>query len=416
MKKARLLEIEARKAEINQLIERGELSPEEVENFITEVDGLNAELIQARESQEKLVALRNAISEGRIGENDNIISRFSSKDNNGSEESDTDPYNSTEYRTAFMEYVCRGTPLPDNFTKNMSIEYRAGAVTSTGDVGAVIPTTILNEIIMKAESYGHIFSGVRRMNIQGGVSVPIMTLKPTASWINELTPSNTQRLNANESIIFNYYGLECRIAQTLLASVVTLQEFQRQFVPLAVEAMVKAIEIGIFNGTGMNSMLGVLNESRIVPANRITLSPEEFGSWTEWKKKVFGKMKKSYRNGIFIMAQGTFDGYIDGMVDANGQPIGRVNYGIDGGESYRFGGRRVETVEDEVLPSYEEAGDGAVVAVFMRLNDYAINTNLEMRVVKWEDHDTNTVKNKCIMILDGKVIDPHGILLIMKGA
>lgn len=32
-------------------------------------------------------------------------------------------------------------------------------------------------------------------------------------------------------------------------------------------------------------------------------------------KKVFGKMKKSYRNGTFYMAQSTFDGYIDGMVD-----------------------------------------------------------------------------------------------------
>ena len=32
--------------------------------------------------------------------------------------------------------------------------------------------------------------------------------------------------------------------------------------------------------------------------------------------------------------KGLFDGYIDGMVDKQGQPIGRVNYGIDGGETY----------------------------------------------------------------------------------
>ena len=41
-----------------------------------------------------------------------------------------------------------------------------------------------------------------------------------------------------------------------------------------------------------------------------------------------------------------FDGYIDGMTDKNGQPIGRVNYGIDGGETYRFGGKEVITVEE----------------------------------------------------------------------
>jgi HK97 family phage major capsid protein len=162
-------------------------------------------------------------------------------------------------------------------------------------------------------------------------------------------------------------------------------------------------------------MLGILKETRIAAANKITLTAAEFGSWSEWKKKVFAKMKKSYRNGAFIMAQGTFDGYIDGMVDDNGQPIARINYGIDGGETYRFGGRNVETVEDEILPAYEDAANGDVVAVFMRLDDYAVNTNMQMRIVHWIDHDDNQLKNKAIVILDGKVLDPHGILLIIKG-
>jgi len=67
------------------------------------------------------------------------------------------------------------------------------------------------------------------------------------------------------------------------------------------------------------------------------------------------------------------------------------------------------------LPAYEDAGVGDVIAVFMRLNDYAINTNMQMRMFRWVDHDDNLRKNKCIMILDGKTIDPNGILLIKKG-
>jgi len=134
------------------------------------------------------------------------------------------------------------------------------------------------------------------------------------------------------------------------------------------------------------------------------------------KKKVFAKMKKSYRNGIFYMAQGTFDGYIDGMVDQNGQPIGRVNYGIDGAENYRFGGKVVETVEDEVIKSYDDAVTGDVVAVFVKPTDYGINSNLEMKVVKWTDNDTNEVKNKVILVCDGKLIDANGVIIIKKGA
>lgn len=126
-------------------------------------------------------------------------------------------------------------------------------------------------------------------------------------------------------------------------------------------------------------------------------------------------MKKAYRNGEFIMAQGTFDGHIDGMTDKNGQPIGRINYGLNGEENYRFMGKTVETVEDECIASWDDASVGDVVAVFVKLSDYGINTNMQMTTVKWVDHDTNEIKNKCIMILDGKLIDPNGVLIIKKG-
>ena len=409
----RLQKINERLQVISGEIEtRGEgITAEDLTAFETEVETLTEERKQIMAAAEKRNKLLTGIAAGST--ETKPITRMSAGGvtppaaaAGGGEEADR--FDTPQYRKHFMEFVCRGTPLP--------VEYRAtNAVTTTGDVGAVIPTTIMNEIIKEAESYGHIFSRVRRLNIQGGVSFPIMTLRPTASWIGESAVSGTQKLEAKESVTFNFYGLECRIAQSLLVSIVTLAEFQRQFVPLAVEAMTKAIEIGIFRGTGSGQMLGVLNETRIPTANKITLTQAEFAKWGDWKKKVFAKMKISYRSGMFIMAQGTFDGYIDGMVDDNNQPIGRVNYGIDGGETYRFGGRRIIPVEDEVLPAYEDAAVGDVVAVFMRLNDYAVNTNMQMRMVHWTDHDDNQLKNKAIMVLDGKVLDPHGILLIKKG-
>ena len=149
-------------------------------------------------------------------------------------------------------------------------------------------------------------------------------------------------------------------------------------------------------------------------ANVITLTEEEISSWATWKKKVFAKMKKAYRKGEFIMAQGTFDSYIDGMVDTTGQPIGRVNYGIDGGENYRFSGKGVETVEVDVIANFDDAAKGDVIAIFANLKDYAINSNMEMRTVRWSDHDTNQEKQKIMMIADGKLLDPSGVLIIKK--
>lgn len=322
----------------------------------------------------------------------------------------TDVYASEEYRKAFMEFVCRGTAIP--------AEYRSDAITTTTDASAVIPTTILRELIKEVKIYGNLFDEVRKLNIKGGVNVPILSLKPTATWITADTgtkESDLQKLEAKTSVSFNYYGLECKVAQTLLVEVTALDMFEAEFVKLATEAMAKALDIAIMNGSGSGEPLGITNDTRVPVGNVITLSPSEIASWSAWKKKVFAKMGKAYRDGKFYMAQGTFDGYIDGMVDSVGQPIGRVNYGIDGDERYRFGGKIVDTVENDVLKSFDDASANDVIAVFLKPSDYAFNSNLQMTTVKWTDNDTNTIKNKVILIGDGKLLDPYGVLVIKKG-
>ncbi|MDR1093452.1 MAG: phage major capsid protein [Clostridiales bacterium] len=323
-----------------------------------------------------------------------------------------DRLDTPEYRAAFMAFVQNGTPIPTEYRR----ETRANQITATGDAGAVIPTTLVQDIIRELHEYGSIYAGITKLNVQGGLEWPISTLVPTASWIGETSVSETQKLEAKTKITFSYYGLECRISQTLLANITTLEVFQKLFTTLAVEAIVKALDLAVFNGTGSGQPLGITKDARVPAANKITLLPDEFKKLSGWKSKVFAKMKKAYRNGTFFMAQGTFDGYIDGMVDRNGQPVGRINYGIDGGEVYRFGGRRVETVEDAILPNYDDAETGDLVAVYCDLKDYAFNSNMEFTAVKWIDHDTNEVKNKVLLIADGKLIRTYGVLLIYKGA
>lgn len=342
-----------------------------------------------------------------IPDNAHLRNGFVASFNQTPQRRNEDPTDTIEYRTAFMNYVCRNVPIP--------AELRENQVTTTADASAVIPKTIVNEIIKEMSTFGNIYAKVRKLNVKGGVAIPRLTLKPEAHWVGEKTPSETQNIKADDQVTFTYFGVECKIAQSLLENITTLDIFQEQFVELATEAIVKAVEIAIFNGNGITQPTGILKDSKVPAGNVITMTPEEFASWDGWHKKVKTKMKKAYRNGEFIMAQSTFDGHIDGMVDKNGQPIGRINYGLNGEENYRFMGKTVETVEDECIASWDDANVGDVVAVFVKLTDYGINTNMQMTTVKWVDHDNNEVKNKCTMILDGKLIDPNGVLIIKKG-
>lgn len=319
-----------------------------------------------------------------------------------------DPYDTEAYHRAFAEYVTRGKAIE-------GIETRANAFTTVAsDAGNVVPTQLMNTIVEKQTAYGDLFAGVTKTSYPGGVQIPTADIAPTASWITEKATSSDQKLAAGANITFSYYGLEVKLAQSVLASAITLSSFEAKFAEAAARAMVQAKETGIISGTGSGQMLGVTVDSRVPAANKISMADADLGKWDAWHKFVKAKMKKAYRDGEFIMNQATFDAYIDGMVDSNGQPVGRTNYGINGEEQYRFMGKTVHVVDDDILPDFDSAAAGGAFCIFMRLSDYAINSALPMRTNRWSDHDNNLEKLQMLEFLDGKLVDPYGVLVISK--
>ena len=393
----RLKEIEARKAEIRTALE----GKDQVDLVALEAElrALDAEKagIEATEKRRQMAA-------GIIPATEPVTQVAKPNE----QRADVDPYDTPEYRKAFMTFCKTGV---------MPTEMRLDAYTSTTEAAAVIPTTVMSEIVKEMKSYGQIFNRARKMNVKGGVNFPILSLKPTATWITEAAVSDRKQINASTSVSFTYFGLECKVAVSLLAEAVTIPEFESQIIPLVSEAMVKAAEIAMVSGNGTTQPLGITIDSRVPVAQVITLTPAEFSDWGAWKKKVFGKIPLSYRaGGSFIMAAGTFEGYIDGMQDANGQPMARVNYGITDAPQDRFGGREIILVEDDVVKPYDTASTGDVVAIYCKLSDYGVNSNMQMTMYRWLDHDTNQWVDKAIMILDGKLIDAYGVVIVKKGA
>ena len=253
---------------------------------------------------------------------------------------------------------------------------------------------------------------VTRTAYKGGVSIPVSTVKPTATWVNEGAGSDKQKKNIAKDgmITFAYHKLRCAVAVSLEVDTMAISAFETLLINNIVEAMTKALEQAIIDGNGTGKPKGILAET---PADGQTIESAT-PSYSDLIKAE-GALPMAYENGaVWCMSKKTFMEYV-GMTDKNGQPIGRTNYGVNGEETYRFMGKNVETVEDDVLPSWDDANEGDVIAVFMNFSDYVINTNMEMQVVKWTDHDNNKIKNKCLMVVDGKVADAAGIILVKKG-
>ena len=329
-----------------------------------------------------------------------------------------DSFDTDAYNEAFFKYMTRGEKTPGIIQPGQRPAYlRADQFTTVAsDVPNYVPTHMMNDILEKAEDYGRIWPMLTKTNVQGGVEYPTGSFEPTASWVTETAPSEDQKLVDDEPISFSYYMLECKLAQSFLSSATTIEAFQRKFPEAALKAVIKKLEEGYLNGTGTGQMTGILKDSRIPSDNKIALTADDISGWEGWHKKVKAKMKVEYRDGIFIMNQATFDAYIDGMVDANGQPVARCNYGLNGEETYRFMGRQVLIVGDSFMKSFDDGSNGDAFALFTKPSDYAVNSNMAMRAVRWTDEDNNLYKNKVQTIVDGKILRPWGTLILTKSA
>jgi HK97 family phage major capsid protein len=338
---------------------------------------------------------------------------------NVSQPDNNDPYGTIEYRTAFKNYVQRGTPIPTELIQ------RAGGdpgPTVAADLGMIIPTTIMNEFIKKVSKvYGQLYSKVRKLNIQGGVKFPISDLKANFKWITETTVSARQKAgDIKEYIEFSYNIGEIRVSQTLLSQVVTLSLFEEEIVRIMTEAYVEAMDKGIIAGTGQGQMLGILKDTRVTSqkGHIIEFTDAEFSDWEKWRKKLFAIIPLSKRGqGEFIFTAGTVESNLLTMKDANNRPVFREATDLNVGESAtsgRFYGREVTMVEPDIVADFDSANTGDVVGVYWIPNDYAINTNLAFGMKRYFDEEKNEWVNKGLTIVDGKIVDPQGCYIIKK--
>lgn len=329
-----------------------------------------------------------------------------------------DPFDTEAYNRAFMDYVVRGIEYPDGLVQpGQHPDYvRTDAFTYTTDIPHFIPTTISRTIIEKMSEYGELWPEVIKMNVQGGLDIRVWDWLPTASWITESTTADYQKAKDATTISFKYYMAEARVAQSFLASLTSEADFQRRYPEKIAEAMVRLLDQAIMNGTGSGQPLGILKETRIPTENKVQIAAADMGKWGTYCTLLKPLTRYYRRNGVYIMNINTWDKYIDGMVDSNGQPIARVDHGLESAHDsgYRLNGKRVKFVEDDILPSYDDANaeeSATPFMLFMDLSNYIVNQQEGMRTVKWNDEEANLIKYKIQTVVDGKIGDPYGTMI-----
>lgn len=306
---------------------------------------------------------------------------------------------SMEYRAAFRDLVLKNKPIP--------AELRTDANTLTSDVASVIPTVIVNRIIEGLTVCGMILPLVTRTNYAAGVVIPTSSVKPVATWVNEGAGSDRQKKTTGK-ITFAYYKLRCEISMSMEVGTMAISAFETAFVANVVDAMTVAIEKAIIAGTGSTGGMptGILTQT--VPSGQtieIADTTNGIPTYAELVKAEAAVPVEFENTAKWFMTKAQFMKFV-AMTDEAGQPIARVNYGIEGKPERYLLGREVV-----VHPYATEMGN--YVAAIYDFKDYVLNTVYDMGVQRKQDWETEDYLTKAVMSVDGKPVS-NASLVVME--
>jgi HK97 family phage major capsid protein len=386
-----LKEILARKVEIRSALQSD--AEVDLEALKTELEALNA--------KEEEIRNRKDIAEKiNIGDVDTeVIKNLEVRTKMENNDKMKDWGSSEEYRAAFAQFVSTG---------EMPEEFRAVAMTAGNS--AVMPVPTINKIQQKLENFGNILPMVTRVSYPNGAIVPTSQLGSLAVWTND-NDMATKGIGVDGkttgSISFTAYPLVKAVGISFMANLQTLSAFETALVDEVSRAMGKALEMAIVQGTGHGQPKGILAAT---PAATYELS-----SKLGFKDLV--KIKQSipamYRDGaVLLMNESTFF-ELYSIVDANGQPIARVNQGVTGAPTYNILGTQV--VCTDFMPDYASATSQPVI-VAMQMDKYILNCAYNIDLVTYQEQTTRNKVYQSVGVFDGLVADENGILFVNKPA
>lgn len=310
------------------------------------------------------------------------------------EDMSMDDRGSLAYRKAFRDYLMQ------------DLEGRA---VSTSSVASVIPTTIAQLITETEPQIGLVLAKITKTNLKAGVEYPVADiLDVKASFVNEGASSTDQTLTTSK-IQFTQHKIRCSISLTKEVAEMSLPEFEQAVAQRIVKAMDSAVENAIFNGNGTGTFTGI--------ANTTGVKKLDYEASYDFLYDMLLGVKQKYRTkGVWYMTSETFY-EIQKIKDTNGQPIARVNTGIDQGIPSTLLGHPVVELDDYIKSSTDTtavAGDPFIY--FGDMSRYVVNTIYETRFASREKWEDEAYQMKAVCAKDGKLLDADAFVIAKKSA
>lgn len=409
-------------------------------------DAFNGKSYAAPAPSPQAVEDRNAKAASVLQGEGNVVDTSQKRESGFKAVSEARYDESPEYRRALANHWLKRAKMPEEMIARVRQERAAGdpiavdfadgytnATDPTWGNGTVstaipIPLTLSDEIVRVRKEFGVLHPKVNETYYPGGYAIPVADLTVDYHWINDKQTSPYQYDAEPDVISFTWHELEARFARTFLAEAIMRDNFKQLLAPALAEGYGRAMDAAILNGNGTTQPLGLLNDPRFIDqtsgsgtgaATVIEATKEDLGDWAWWTKVLFNPaFNRLYRgDGEWIMADSTFGTYIQTLKDEVNRPLVQLNL-ASGDNLPRIRGNAIDTMPVGLIPDFDAAEVGDVVAIFGNLRNYTLNfqPGMPLTTVSWDDHETNTHKTKVLTAVDGKLVDNNGWVVITKKA
>lgn len=332
---------------------------------------------------------------------------------------------SMEYREAFRNLWTRGTPIPQElmsraraYVATLPEEQRAGTPINTSNTAAVIPLTIMKEVINKIRTpFGNIYDNVRRVSVSGAVEYPIGEFEADFNWVTEGTVAPEQDIGAVGTVSFGYFEAELRIAQTFLSALLSIDAFEAEISNVIARAYRKFMDNAIVNGDGKGKITGL----EAGTTKTITMTAAQLNDWRQWDKRFFAELVPGYEDGKFIFSRSTVIKYLKTMADANNRPLFYEATGLTVGDGDRvndrgfFFGREILMTVPAIVKDFDTISAGETFGYFFQPDNFVINENFGFTVDRYYNYERRKWITVATVVVDGKPLNNTGFIKLVKG-
>lgn len=305
------------------------------------------------------------------------------------EETRTFTADSEEYRCAFLKHI-RDIELSD-------VEKRA-FTSASSSAGAVIPTSMANEIITKLKQYAPLLNEITLLNVAGSVRFAVEGANADAALHTE-NATITAAADTVTEITLNSYEI-CKLIQiSKTVETMSINAFGAWLVDALAEKIAALITKYLIDGTGTSQPSGIASITLTADVNQLSVAKTASLTATD-VQSLIGMLGGGYdANAKFLMSKKTlFSDFMPLQDNAKNAIVS-----VQGGQYYIYG--------YPVMLDERVALHNAWLGDFRKIIG---NLSEAVTIKSGFDIDTNSYKFLGCAMFDSKIADKNAFVKLTK--